>query len=481
MDYASVILFLALYYIRPQEWIGWVTVLKPVTWSMALALTTMLLRHRGLTFRDVFKMPHDWMMLAFFLWIVGSAPAPRQTMGAVYNVFVFYVVTVQCLSTMKRVQSFLNWWAVMIFIVAVLALASEYGFDPMQSKDVTQFLMKGRLVLNTSIFNNPNALGHSVVPVVFMLYYTLFWKQPVFAKIGSIPIMCLPLYCIYLTISKGAFVSGFGMAAITMALGRPKVVQLLTLIVALTIGWAALLLLPRMEEINEAGTDEAIRGRVEAFKWGLHNFETRTAGVGFGRFKVTFVAAHGYVKASHSAYNQIGCELGYPGLYLFLAIVYYSLRTLITARTHNIQEERVRRILFVLILAYLISSWMVDFAFRATFFLFTAAIAAFHRLLVQSELSETDSISERTLPLTTNLVGTGSDTAPALANADLGFTQPAAAIPETTAVLSPQDESKSAILPPRLNWNRVHWFDFVIIALMTVGTVRFWEYVISVM
>ncbi len=53
-----------------------------------------------------------------------------------------------------------------------------------------------------------------------------------------------------------------------------------------------------------------------------------------------------------------------------------------TARTQTPDEERIRRMLFVLVVSYIVSSWMVDFEYRPTFFMFTAAIAAFHRHLL---------------------------------------------------------------------------------------------------
>ena len=229
MDFAPIILFLILYYIRPQEWIGWAASLELVRVSMAFAIITMFSRERGFTWKDFFKTPHDWLMLAYLLWIVGSSPSSFDTLGNVYNNFVFYAITVQALSSMQRVNKFLNWWTVMILIIAGLAVASEFGFDPMQGYDKTHGQMKGRLILNTSIFWNPNALGHSVVPVVAMLYFVLIWRRPIFMKIATVPILALPLYCIYLTASKGAFLSGFAASVTALTFGRPKVFQVIIL------------------------------------------------------------------------------------------------------------------------------------------------------------------------------------------------------------------------------------------------------------
>ena len=185
MDLAPIILFLILYYIRPQEWIGWAASLQLIKVSIAFAIITMFSRNRGLTWKDFFKTPHDWLILAYFLWIVGSSPSSFDTLGNIYNLFVFYAITVQALSSMQRITRFLNWWMVMILIIAALGVASEYGFDPVWGYDKTHGQMKGRLILNTSIFWNPNAFGHSVVPVLAMLYFILCWRRPIFMNAWS--------------------------------------------------------------------------------------------------------------------------------------------------------------------------------------------------------------------------------------------------------------------------------------------------------
>src|SRR5690606_6916357 len=75
---------------------------------------------------------------------------------------------------------------------------------------------------------------------------------------------------------------------------------------------------------------------------------------------------------------------------------YCCLRTLFTSKTRNEGEERVRRILFAIIISYMISSWMVDFAYRVAFFLCVGAIAAYHRLLLASEKSPEEEKQEET-------------------------------------------------------------------------------------
>ncbi|MEI6350246.1 MAG: hypothetical protein WCP06_03975 [Verrucomicrobiota bacterium] len=407
MDLFSVILFLGNYYLKPQEWAGFMSSLRPVQLSMMLGVAALLNREKKTRIGDLIQTPHDRALLLFFLWVILTSGKPFTTFTAVSNLIVFYIVIVQTLNTLQRMKVFLNWWCVFIVIVAGLAILSEYGFDPFGSYDITHGHMKDRLILNISIFNNPNSLAHSVVPAIPMLYFLMLWNRNFFMKSMAILAISIPLYCIYLTVSKGAFLAGFVSLLATLTFGRPKTVQIALLVLGIGFGYGALYMLPRMSELNKSKSDEAIQGRIAAYTYGYKCVTTLPFGIGYynwmdsfyqqsRRYRIvkTYAALKGggqvtikhlvperYRKAAHGSFNQMGAELGFTGLALFFGMVWCNLRTLCTAQTANSDEERIRRILFVLNLTYLVSSWMVDFGYRATFFMFTAASAAFHRHL----------------------------------------------------------------------------------------------------
>jgi len=407
MDLASITIFLAMYYLRPQEWFPSLSNLHPVQLTMFMGVSSLLSREKAVRPKDLFRTPHDFAMVLFFAWLCLTSSAPYDNFKLIMPLMVFYWVIVQTLNSVRRMQIFLAWWCLFILVIAALALDGEYGHDLLDSYRITHGWMKGRLSLNLSIFNNPNALAHSVVPVIPMLYFLMLWKRPVLVKNLTLGLMGLPLYCVYLTISKGSYISGFGTMVVTLTFGRPKYVQVLILLLAAVLGTGALYALPRMTELSKTKSDEAIQGRVAAYTYGYRCVTTMWTGVGYLNWMTSFytnntrvviirvplrisktqtvlarrrVSEH-YWKAAHGSFNQMGAELGFPGLVLFLLMVWCSVRTLITCKVVDVEEERVRRILFVLMVTYLISSWMVDFGYRPTFFMFTAATAAFHRHL----------------------------------------------------------------------------------------------------
>jgi hypothetical protein len=479
VDFFSIILFLMLYYIRPHEWSDLISQMRPITVAVALAITSLFTGDRSLKREDFLKTPHDWMMLALFLWTVGTSPDKWQTFLYVYNGFVFYWITVLTLVSIRRIRLFLNWWTVLIFLMAAFALASEYGFDPTSSYSLTHGRMKERLTLNTSIFNNPNALGHSVVPAVVMLYFTAFWKRPIFVKIFSPLVIALPVYCIFLTQSKGAFMAGFATIVNALIFKRPKAVQVLILVIALTAGWAGLSLMPRMNELDASKSDEAIQGRIHAFHFGYARVNDTLTGVGYANFEKAFSKEYHYVKASHSSYVRVGGELGFPGLFIFLGVIYCSLHTLFFAKTNDDTEERIRRILFVLFVSYLVSSWMVDYANRATFFLMAAATAAFHRcLLSPSHSAEPESSVAELEPLSMH----GAGQLPTLIfPATPALTAGGDADTENSAPPAPGTESGLPAATAGVTWNRITKLDLLLIFLLTLGTMAFWRYVMNKM
>ena len=479
MDFFSIILFLALYYVRPHEWFPLVAMMKPIMLAMLLALVSLFTEHRGIGFRDLFKTPHDWMMAALFLWTVGSSPEKMRTFDFVYNGFVFYWVTVLTLVNIKRIVTFLNWWTFFVVFLAAFALASEIGIDPTGSYSITHGRMKDRLILNTSIFNNPNALGHSIVPAVVMLYFTGFWKRPVFSKIFTPFAMLLPLTCLYLTESKGAFLSCFATILNALTFKRPKTVQILIVVLALTAGWTALQFMPRMNELQSSKTDQAIQGRVKAFHFGYKILTTTTSGVGFARFQTEFFKEHHFYKAAHSSYVNIGCELGAPGLCLFLGVIYCCLRTLIFAVTSDDEEERIRRTLFVLFVSYTVSSWMVDYENRATFYLMAAATAALHRYLISQRPANDQTAGVEIEVQPAPLLGHG-----VLSPIHIATSQITTALETTGSASITPPPPLGEPPPPKpagINWNRIGWVDVVMIILMYQAAKWYWHYIMNKM
>lgn len=510
MDFVCVILFLILYYLRPQEWPVGLSTISFVQWTMLAGLAALQLRERGLNLRSIFRTPHDWAVLAFWLWIIISTPNSKwDTFKETANLYIFYLVIVQTLYSVERLNKFVGWWTFLICAIAGLALLSLSGVDPLESRNLTEGVMKGRLVLNLSIFNNPNALGHSIVPAIPLLYYFCIWKRPVVLRFLGVFLIVMVGYCIFLTQSKGAFLAGAAVTVATATFGRPKTVQAIIVCAALFFGTEGLQFLPRMGELKKTKTDEAIQGRIMAFS---HGIKVRSAtGIGYrnwyqsfldgkyrfkqtkkpqpvqyaeGKFRVVAPPPMPIVsKAPHSSYVCIGAELGYVGFFLHMGILYCGLRTLVSARTTTPDEERIRRILFVLTVSYMVSSWVIDFEYRPTFFMFAAAAAALHRhLLKLNDGHESAAIEETSAPLQPALPAWRARLTPqpALEGAFAQVGAPVAVLTMEPAIArkpiaepTPEPQPVSGIA---FNWNRITWLDLAIVFAMSYAGIRYWDH-----
>ena len=382
MDFFFLIVFLTIYYIRPHEWIDWVGLVRPITVTIIFTIISVFLREQGVKSSQIFRTPHDRLMILYLVWICVASKDAFQTLGLAYHLFIFYFLVVLIANTEERIKGFVGWWALMIYAITFLAWASEIGFDPMDSYVRTHGArLQGRLILNTSLFNNPNALGHSIVPLLGILYLYYAWNKNLFRKIQAAFLSIIPCYTIYLTQSKGTFLSGYVMILSMLTLKRSILMKFAIVAAMLGVGSIAIMFLPRMEDLRreDGQREEGIEGRISAWNHGQYCLENHMV-LGFGGFPQSFFNTHGYHKPSHSSYVQIGAELSYPGLFFFVGLIYLSLRTLHEIKPKTQEMERIRRILFVMLIAYAASSWTVDFAYRATFFMLVGVIAALHRL-----------------------------------------------------------------------------------------------------
>src|SRR5436305_879 len=114
MDFTSVTLFLMMYYLRPQEWGNFFSMLRPAKITLILALWSLVQREKKLKLRDFFLTPHDWLVAAYFFWTIYVTSPHFQTLQTIQSQIVLYFVVVQALSTVDRMKRLMGWWSVMI-------------------------------------------------------------------------------------------------------------------------------------------------------------------------------------------------------------------------------------------------------------------------------------------------------------------------------------------------------------------------------
>ena len=342
MEFALSVFFLLFYYLRPQDWVpglAGANLVKPIiaVWLFVLVVA----RSRPAALPGLLRTPHDWVLLAYFLYAVVTSPDEMATFSGFLPLLAFYALTVQSVNTWPRLLSYLKWWNLSLVLIALLAVLSLFGIDLTGAEEYTKRFVD-RLSLGTWLHNNPNALGHSVIAIIPMSYFLFFWKGSAAGRFVLFPLFCaLAYYCVFETESKGAFLVGGILVASIFVIGRPKIVQVFAIATALTLGTSALSFLPRMAQMNNLRQDEAVQGRLLAWEQARNVTRKTETGEGWRQFIALIDWKEGnriiydIPKSTHSSYVQVGADLGQYGLFLYLAGLWCCLHTLFAFRPKN--------------------------------------------------------------------------------------------------------------------------------------------------
>lgn len=473
MEFFIAVFFLLFYYVRPQDWVPGligVNIIKPIiaVWIAGLLVN----RSRESPLPGLLRTPHDWIMLSYMMYIVWNAQDSMDTFKAFLPLVAFYVLTVQSLNTWPRILDYLKWWCVVLTVLAILGVLIPFGIDPTAGKDY--YDQTGRLRLGTWMHENPNALGHSVVVAIPMAYFLFFWRGTAIRRLLVFPLIAgLAYWCVFLTASKGAFLVGGILVASVFVVGRPRIIQICAIIAVLTLGVGALSYLPRMSQMNDLSSDEGVQGRLMAWEMARGVTLTNPTGVGWKQFIALIDWQEGdriirdMPISTHSSYVQIGADLGKYGLFLYLAGFWCVLHTLLKFRPANEMEDRCSRIIWVLLLASLVSGWMINRQYHTENFLLVAAAAALHRLAKSREQG---------------LLGAGAPEPAETGTSDsLTATEPPGSLPlpgdpGVVPVFSTRTDADAKPVKPL--WNRFGLVDLAVCIGLTWLTFWFWDYIL---
>lgn len=387
MDFATAILVLVAYLLRLHQLIPGGEWLFAQKYLMVASIAAMVFRGRGFVWRDLVKTPLDWAMLIYCGFIVFHEVEPWETFKEVIKLFLFYAVTVQALCNSRRLFLYMCTWAGCIAVLALVTLDSAFGIDFTDSQSLLP-MYDERYCLNLSVYNNPNALGHTLALGFPMFYYAFFTNRGAGLRFLSFAMWGMVAVAVYLTESKGAFLVGGGLACLPFWIGRNWIFRVLLLVFIAGIGIGALQYLPRMEVIQSSGAvanDEGIWGRLAVWNVAMEDLQANSSGVGWKNFEpyISYVDAMGkmivFKKGPHNSYVAVSAELGYAGLFFYLLVLAVCARTVLQFGALNQDQERAKMLLIIVLLGYAISGWLIERPYHIEYFFIAGACAAFQR------------------------------------------------------------------------------------------------------
>lgn len=459
MDLFAVILFLILYFVRLHDWVPFLGGLNVVKPAMALGAFGLMTREPRKPAWKFMNTPHEWAMLLYLLACIYFDPDWYGTVPNILPLAGFYFLTVYSLNTEAKLSKFFGWWCACIVFMSCVGALTVVGLDLTKADEVIVASM-GRLALNTSLMDNPNALGHTAVTAMTLIYMMMVFRRDIGVRALAIPFFFAVGFCVFATQSKGAYISGAAAFSSALLVGRKLWVQVFVGIMLVAGGYAASALLPRMVDRDAMRRDEGVMGRLLAFESARTAYQTAPAGWKKFDAIVTWEGEE-VSKATHSSYVQVGADLGPKGLFLYLSVFCLAGRSLLRYRTESDDLERCRRLIFALIIGFAVSGWMITRPYHAEYFLLMGAATAYHKLAIenlQGVLPEFggESVLERTIPSPAKQTEPNSPSDGE--NAD--------AIEDETAT-------------KRRFWNRYGVVDFGIAYAMLQFTVWCWDYIIE--
>jgi hypothetical protein len=477
MEFFFAIVFLLVYYLRPQDWVPGMAGMEMVRPIVALWLASIILgRTRSSPLAGFMRTPHDVILIAYLAYIVFFGGA---SVMEVIPMLAFYALTVQSVNTWPRLLKYLKIWTLALFLIALTGVLSFYGFDPTGAQQ-NEFTLLGRLAIGTWLHDNPNALGHSIIVVIPAALVLYFWKGNFASRFVVFPLFAaIAFYCAWETQSKGSYLVGASVLVIALILGKPRWLQIIALSATLIVGVSALSFLPRMADMNNLRADEGVQGRLLAWEMAKTAEDRDHTGVGWRQFIAYIPWKEGnqtliVPKGTHSSYIQIAADLGRYGLFLYLAGLWCALHTLIIFRSSDTDQERCRRVLLVFLVANLISGWMINRQYHTEYFLLIAASAALHRLKKGEELAlaQPDLSATTAPPVLKTVTATAFSSLSALPNS----VKAAWERKERPVFAVAKDPSG---LPLKPLWNRFGFLDFSLSIAMTWLTFLTWDYVLK--
>jgi len=325
LAYAALLLYVAILFIRPQEWVSAIKGLHILDAVVGLALITWLghLVHSKWRFRDA---PQNWLMLGLFLAALMShvrhtyLAALIETFQDFGKVVLLYFLIATLADSVRRVRTVIFVMVVGCLFMAIHGILQAHtgvGFGgalPIVRGDVVRVRAFG-------IFHDPNDLSLMLVTVMPFLLSRIFDRESSlaarFASAGAIMPM---LYCVYLTNSRGGWLA---LAVMAMAYAYLYLPYKKIGLALAPLAFAALIALgpSRMDTIS---TDEpAAWNRIIA--WGYGNRMLKRWPV-FGAGKGRFMEFSEAGRVAHNSFVHCWGELGLFGYFFWLGLIVASLK-----------------------------------------------------------------------------------------------------------------------------------------------------------
>jgi hypothetical protein len=387
MAYLLLLLYIVFIYTRPQEF-GGILYGLGVPWLNVIAagvLVSWVLCLLGGQKKFV-KAPQNTLVLGFFISVILSQITNMWFGGALLgfsdmlkNVVLYFFVA-NLVDSEKKLNVFVWLWVLLTTYIAVQGIIQSVTGVGVGGTT----LIEGRIRF-IGTFNDPNDVALVLVIVIPFLIAFISREFSFLTRITSLVCLCIVIYGIRLTSSRGGLVS---LASVIIFYVYRKFSKLQTVIIGSLIMVIAFFAAPsRMTQLDvkEASAHGRIEGMAHAF-WLLRtNVKNYIFGSGYG----SIAGEYGYV--AHNTIMQVTGENGIIGLFFFLSFIYCSCKSLIMisndTSNYTLSIEPFASSLLASFIGYIVATFFITRCYNETIYLMVGCAVAIANIAQQKNAS----------------------------------------------------------------------------------------------
>lgn len=376
MGLFCIFFYLVILYIRPQDWMAGFVGLPLMDLAACLGLMVGLLTVLSRRQNRSLALPQNWLLVAFLLLTVVSNLAHGQVAEATSQFMIYlkrltpFVILLLLVNSPRR----LKWTMVFVILLstylAVQSIAQSATGVGWAGQEMLTMQMRDeafRRVTWVGMWDGPNVLSLLfVLAMPFAVEFAL-GKYNVIVRLVSLWVAGVLLYGIVLANSRGSFLAMTGVLFFYL-IQRFRAVRGVALsVIALPVIWVTLAP-SRMAFLTTRDSSSSERSWL--WEQGLNMLQANPIfGVGKGQF-----VEHSWGQMiAHNNFVSNMAEMGLPGLFVYVAIIYFSFKGLLMAQRalQGVKREwllaSLSRALFASLIGYNIATFFINMELEILF------------------------------------------------------------------------------------------------------------------
>lgn len=400
LSFAGLLLFTAVVYFRPQEWVPGLLGFRSIAfWLATLTLAVFLPTQLGLE-GTLTARPRE-VNLVLLLLVAGLLSVPLSIEPAVAwgsfldfaKVVTMFVVMVNVVRTVPRLRA-MFWLAFIVSVVLSVKALSDYASGQLNpGRDRIEGAIVG------GIFENPNDLALHLVTMIPIALGLLFVARGVLKKALYAAVACLMLLAVVVTFSRGGLV-GLGCATFVL-MWKLKPRNRSLVVVGFVLAALAFIAVAPSGVVSRFGGDDG--GSAESrqallIRSIIVSLRHPILGVGMDNFHVLSLRE----QVSHNAYTQVSAEMGMAALLLYVLFMWSSLKRMRRIEQETAERKKAERVHYMAValqaslVGYMVCSFFASVAYLWYVYYLVGYALCLHRLY-EAEGVAVFSLSPRSL------------------------------------------------------------------------------------